>query len=166
MIRTLLLVCILATGGSELEAHVPKSAAARSIASSDEHQIRAIFAQWERSWNAHDMHAFAQLFHEDATWVVWTGRVWKGRKAIEDGHVEAHRTFFRHSTQLSQPEEINQIAPDVVVARSRTTLKGDARDPEATIYGLKLLVITRRSGVWKILYGQNTRITPTVLQGR
>lgn len=166
MIRTVLLVAMLATVGSRLEAHAPESAAVESLASSDEHQIRAIFDRWERAWNAHDMHAFAELFHDDATWVVWTGRVWKGRKAVEDGHVEAHRTFFRNSTQLSRPEEINQIAPDVVVARSRTTLRGDARDPEATIYGLKLLVITRRSGVWKILYGQNTRITPTVLQGR
>lgn len=112
------------------------------------------------------MKAFAELFHEDATWVVWTGRVWKGRKAIEEGHVDAHRTFFRNSTQLSEPVEINQIAPDVVVARSRTTLSGDARDPDSQIHGLKLLVITRRRGTWKILYGQNTRVTPAVLQGR
>ena len=54
---------------------------------SDRHQITAILGQWEDAWNAHDMTAFASLFHEDGVWVLWTGDVWKGRGVIEDGHI-------------------------------------------------------------------------------
>ena len=63
---------------------------------------------------------------------------------------------------MSRPLEIRQVAPGVVVARSLTTLTGDSREPGATILGHKLLVLTRRNGVWGILYGQNTRLTAAV----
>jgi uncharacterized protein (TIGR02246 family) len=141
----------------------PASASPTSqLPADDLRQIDGIFERWQNAWNTHDMRAFAQLFHEDATWIVWTGRVWRGRQAIEDGHVEVHRTFFRDSTQMSHPQEIRAVAPDIVVARSLTTLTGDSREPGATIRGHKLLVLTRRDGVWRILYGQNTRLSPAV----
>lgn len=148
---------------SAAQAQTPRPAAVVvDVAADDLREINGIFEQWQNAWNTHDMRAFVELFHEDGTWIVWTGRVWRGRKAIEDGHVEAHRTFFRNSTQFSHPEEIRQVAPGVVVARSRTTLPGDTRDPNATIIGLKLLVLTKRGGAWKILYGQNTRQSAAV----
>jgi len=55
--------------------------------------------------------------------------------------------------------EIRPIARDAAVVRSLTTLTGDTRQPGATIYGNKILVMTRRNGKWGILYGQNTRLT-------
>ena len=62
---------------------------------SDRKQIEAILQGVEQAWNRHDMHALANLFHEDGVWVLWTGHVWTGRKAIEEGHAEVHRTMFR-----------------------------------------------------------------------
>jgi uncharacterized protein (TIGR02246 family) len=152
--------CMLAC--STARAAEPAPAAGSELPADDLRQINAIFERWQAAWQAHDMHAFGQMFHEDATWIVWTGRIWKGRKAIEDGHAEAHRTFFKNSIQLSSPQETRRVAPDVVVARSLTTLTGDSRQPEATILGHKLLVLTKRNGSWGILYGQNTRLTPEV----
>lgn len=108
------------------------------------------------------MRTFAQLFHEDATFVVWTGRVLQGRQAIEDAHAAAHRTYFASSTQMSAIQEITPLTSDIVVVRSLTTLTGDSRQPEITIHGHKLLVMTRRGDVWRILYGQNTRLAPEV----
>jgi len=64
---------------------------------SDREQITAIIRRWEEAWNSHDMHALASLFHEDGTWILWTGRVWTGRTAIEEGHAAVHKTFFRNS---------------------------------------------------------------------
>ena len=162
MKRFPLLLTALLIGCSTAGAHESGPAAASELAADELRQINGIFERWQSAWNTHDMHSFAQLFHEDATWIVWTGRVWKGRKVIEDGHVEAHRTFFRNSSQSSRPEEIQLVAPNVIVARSLTTLTGDDREPEATIYGHKLLVLTKRNGLWKILYGQNTRLSAAV----
>ncbi len=51
------------------------------------------------------MHAFASQFHEDAVWVLWTGEVWKGRKAIEQGHAAVHKTVFRASTQRERDSD-------------------------------------------------------------
>ena len=158
--RMILPLVALIMACSASPAHEPVTAPATELPANDLRQINLIFAQWQDAWNRHDMHAFAQLFHDDAIWIVWTGRVWRGRQAIEDGHVEAHRTFFRNSSQTSEPQEIRLVAPDVVVARSLTTLRGDSRDPRTTIHGHKLLVLTRRDGIWRILYGQNTRLTP------
>lgn len=166
MKRTLMLFTAFVTACAPTPTHGQTPASVSDLSADDLRQINGIFERWQSAWNAHDMHAFAQLFDEDATWIVWTGRVWKGRQAIEDGHVEAHRTFFRSSTQFSRPEEIRLVAPGTAVARSRTTLTGDAREPGATIYGHKLLVLTKRSGAWKILYGQNTRLSGTVAAGK
>ena len=56
------------------------------------------------AWNRHDMRAFGSLFHEDGVWVLWTGQVWTGRKAIEEGHAQVHRTVFRNSVQRERLE--------------------------------------------------------------
>jgi uncharacterized protein (TIGR02246 family) len=162
MSRTALCVAACLAVGSPAQAQPLRAPAVSELPAEDLREINGIFERWQSAWQAHDMRAFGQMFHEDATWVVWTGRVWKGRQAIEDGHAEAHRTFFRDSTQLSTPQEIRLIAPGVVVARSLTTLTGDSRQPGVTILGHKLLVLTERNGVWGILYGQNTRLTPEV----
>ena len=119
----------------------------------------AIVERWEKAWNAHDPAAWADLFHEDATWILWTGAEWHGRAAILAGITGPFRTFYAASTQLSRPVEIRLLAPGVAVARTRTTLTGDTRQPGATIHGNKLLILTRRDNAWRILYGQNTRLT-------
>jgi uncharacterized protein (TIGR02246 family) len=164
MMRLLLLTMALLVGGCSTPSPSSQSAAAsqHQLAAEDRREIEQIFERWQNAWNTHDMHAFAQLSHEDATWIVWTGRVWQGRQAIEDGHEEAHQTFFRESTQMSRPVEISLVGPGVAVARSLTTLTGDSRQAGETIHGYKLLVLTQRDGVWRILYGQNTRLSPGV----
>src|SRR5512138_3480266 len=55
---------------------------------SDSTIITELIHSWETAWNTHDMHAFANLFHEDGIWILWTGDVWKGRTAIEEGHAK------------------------------------------------------------------------------
>ena len=128
----------------------------------DRQQVSAILTRWEKAWNAHDMTAFAQLFHEDGVWVLWTGAVWTGRKQIEDGHAEAHRTVFRNSVQRERLEELTFVGPDAAVARFCSTLKGDERAPDTLVRSLKVLVVTRRQGTWRVGWGQNTRLADTV----
>lgn len=128
----------------------------------DEEQISAIIRGWEEAWNSHDMHAFAALFHEDGVWVLWTGDVWKGRTAIEEGHAAVHKTVFRNSIQHKRIDELTLVAPDAAVVRLYSTLTGDERAPDKVIRSRNLLVVTKRDGVWKIGWGQNTRLADTV----
>ena len=120
------------------------------------------FAQeWIEAWNSHDMRAFASLFHEDGTWVLFTGEVWKGRAAIEEGHAAVHKTIFRNSIQRERLEELTFVGPDAAVVRFYSTLTGHAQSPDKVIRSRKFLVVTRRAGVWRIGWGQNTRLADT-----
>lgn len=93
----------------------------------DRKQIRAVIQRWEEAWNSHDMRAFARLFHEDGTWILWTGAVWTGRAAIEEGHATVHKTVFRNSIQRKRLEELTFVGPDAAVLRFYSTLTGDER---------------------------------------
>lgn len=128
---------------------------------SDREQITAIVEKWEESWNTHDMHALASMFHEDGVWVLWTGQVWTGRSAIEAGHAEVHKTVFRNSVQRERLEELTFVGPDAAVVRFYSTLTGDERAPDKLIRSRKVLVVTRRDGSWKVGWGQNTRLADT-----
>ncbi len=80
--------------------------------------------------------------------------------AIEAGIREPFRSVYSNSTQLWQsPPELTLVAPDVVVARSISATTGDSRQPGVTIYGNKMLVLIRNNGAWKVLFGQNTRLS-------
>lgn len=157
--QTALVIALMLAATSPAQAPQSSPSPTSELAAKDFRQVNDIFERWERAWQAHDMHAWAQLFHEDGTYVTWFGDVLVGRDAIEKAMVQAHRTVFQNSVQLSRPEEIRLVAPGVVVARLFTTLTGDAREPQSTIYGRKLVVITERNGHWKILHGQAVRLS-------
>lgn len=137
------------------------SPATKASEASDREQITAILRSWEEAWNSHDMHAFANLFHEDGVWVLWTGAVWKGRAAIEEGHAAVHKTVFRNSIQRERLEELTFVGPDAAVVRFFSTLTGDERSPDKVIRSRKMLVVTKRKGNWRIGWGQNTRLADT-----
>ena len=124
----------------------------------DREQIMAIIDRWEKAWNSHDMRAFGTLFHDDGVWVLWTGLVWKGRAAIEEGHAAVHKTVFRDSVQRETLEELTFVGPDAAVVRFYSTLTGDERAPDKVIRSRKFLVVTKRDGKWKVGWGQNTRL--------
>jgi uncharacterized protein (TIGR02246 family) len=126
----------------------------------DRDQLTAIIDKWERAWNSHDMHAFANLFHEDSMWSLWTGEVWKGRKAIEEGHAAVHKTVFRNTIQRERLEELTFVGSDAAVVRFYSTLTGDERAPGKTIRSRKILIVTNEPGRGK-LDGDRTRGLPT-----
>jgi uncharacterized protein (TIGR02246 family) len=123
----------------------------------DREAVVQILRSWEDAWNTHDMHAFAELFHDDAVWILWTGQVWTGRTAIEEGHAAVHKTYFRNSMQRETLDELTFVGPDAAVVRFLSTLTGDERWPDKAIRSRKLLIVTRREAKWKVGWGQNTR---------
>ena len=144
---------VLAAAPTAVSQNSPAAERAR-----DREQITAIIQGWEEAWNSHDMRAFASLFHEDATWILWTGAVWTGRTAIEEGHAAVHKTVFRNSIQRERLEELTFVGPDAAVVRFYSTLTGDERSPGKVVRSRKFLVVTRRQGTWKVGWGQNTRL--------
>jgi hypothetical protein len=82
--------------------------------------------------------------------------VWKGRTAIEEGHAAVHKTVFRNSVQRERLEELTFVGPDAAVVRFYSTLTGDERSPDKVIRSRKVLILTKRDGIWKVGWGQNT----------
>jgi len=144
---------------------IAASANERTLAedrAADREQISTVLAGVEDAWNRHDMHAWASLFHEDGVWTLWTGDVWTGRKAIEEGHAAVHKTIFRSSIQRERLEEMTFLGPDAALMRYCSVLTGDERAPDKVIRSRKVLVLTKRRGAWKIGWGQNTRLADSV----
>ena len=104
------------------------------------------------------MRALANLFHEDGIWILWTGQVWTGRRTIEEGHAAVHRTVFRNSIQRERLEELTFVGPDAAVVRFYSTLTGDERSPNEVVRSRKILMVSRREGMWRVGWGQNTRL--------
>jgi uncharacterized protein (TIGR02246 family) len=128
----------------------------------DRAQITGIVDKWEHAWNTHDMAAYAALYHDDGVWVLWTGNVWTGKQAIEDGHAAVHKTIFRNSTQRELLEELTFIGSDAAIVRFCSVLTGSDQAPDSVIRSRKFLVLTKRQGQWKVSWGQNTRLQDTV----
>lgn len=139
-------------------AYAERQPALPSGSAADREQILAILSHWEDAWNSHDMAAFASVFHDDGVWILWTGDVWKGRRVIEEGHAAVHKTVFRNSTQRELLEELTFVGPDAAVVRFCSVLTGDERAPKDVIRSRKFLVVSRRQTVWKVSWGQNTRL--------
>ena len=95
-------------------------------------------------------------------WVLWTGDVWKGKQAIEEGHAAVHKTIFRNSVQRENLEELKIIAPNTAIVRFCSILTGSDQAPNGVTRSRKFLVLTKRDNAWKISWGQNTRLADTV----
>lgn len=135
----------------------------------DRQEITAFMTALEETWNKHDMHAHAALFHEDAVWIAWTGQVLKGRAEYEDVLTRSHKTIYKNSVHKERIEELTFIAPDVAVVRGYGTVIGNLPTPEKLERYRILFVMTKRDGVWKASWGQKTRFldsTPDPYQGK
>jgi uncharacterized protein (TIGR02246 family) len=147
MVRVIAAAIAVAGGCMVIAAGSQRDQSAGSAADRD--QIMAIVTRWETAWNTHDMTAYASLYHDDGVWVLWTGDVWTGRRAIEDGHAAVHKTIFRNSIQREHIEELTFVGPDAALVRFCSVLTGSEQSPNEPIRSREFLVVTRRQGSGK-----------------
>jgi uncharacterized protein (TIGR02246 family) len=140
----------------------PMSASASPSAA--EQAIRAVEARQAQAWNAHDIHAYAALFAEDADVINVLGWWWKSRAELETKLGQAHLGPFKASTLRIEDVKVRFPAPDVAVAQVRWSMTGaltpDGNPSHVPEHGIQTQVLTRRDGVWKIAAFQNTNSVP------
>lgn len=135
--------------------------------SSDTVAVTKVVNAFAEAWNQHDMHAFAELFAEDAQFVNVVGLWWKGRMQIKDAHVYTHSTMFKHSKLTFHETEVRLPVPQVAIARTHWRLEGHLSPngqalPPRT--GLLLNVLVKdEDGNWSIVDSQNTDIVEGAL---
>ena len=112
------------------------------------------------AWNAHDMDAFAALFHADASFVSRFGHYVRGIDEIVAMHRPIHETIYRDSTLANELIDLVPLGEDAAVVHfwSRLTV-GDAHPagPHA-VDTLILAVLARRAGTWQVQALENVTL--------
>ena len=123
-------------------------------------QLTQITDQFEASWNAHEMTAFGQLFHDDATFVNRYATYWRGVDQIVAGHCAIHDSIYRDSSLRVDPADIDPIDDDAAILHFWTRLSAGAAHPAGPHQAdtLILSVATRRNGDWRIQAAQNVTL--------
>jgi uncharacterized protein (TIGR02246 family) len=109
---------------------------------SDEKAIRALLADLEKAWNAHDIKTFMTPFAQDADVVNRLGLWMKGRAEVEKHLIGLHASPFRDHlvNRSSQVEQVRFITADVAVAHERTK--------EEAGQSVRTYVLQKRDGRW------------------
>jgi uncharacterized protein (TIGR02246 family) len=118
-------------------------------------------AAFQSAWNAHDMTAFAALFHPDATFVNRFAHYVRGRDEIVALHQPIHETIYRDSAVENELIDAVPVANDVVVVHFWSRLRVGAAHPNGAhdIDTLILAVVTRRGDAWRIQALENVTLT-------
>jgi uncharacterized protein (TIGR02246 family) len=119
-----------------------------------------ITSRFEAAWNAHDMQAFAALFHPDATFVNRLATYWRGVDAIVAGHRRIHETIYRDSTLEIDAPDVDVLSADAAILHFWTRLTTGAAHPAGPHQAdtLVLAVLTRRDGDWRIQAAENVTL--------
>lgn len=113
------------------------------------------------AWNAHDMDAFAALFHDDASFVNRFGRYVRGVKEIVAMHRPIHETVYRDSTLANELVNIIPLGPDATVLHFWSRLTTGPAHPAGphAVDTLILAVLARRDSAWRVQALENVTLT-------
>jgi uncharacterized protein (TIGR02246 family) len=120
----------------------------------------AIVSRFEAAWNAHDMQAFAALFHSDASFVNRFGNYVRGVDAIVAMHRPIHETIYKDSTLANETPDVDAISDDAAILHFWSRLTAGAAHPAGphAVDTLILAVVTRRDGIWRIQALENVTL--------
>jgi len=123
-----------------------------------------IVPRFEAAWNAHDMEAFAALFHPDATFVNRFATYWRGVDAIIAGHRRIHETIYSDSVLKVEAPDVDDLSGDAAILHFWTRLTAGAAHPAGPhqIDTLILAVLTRRDEHWRIQAAENVTLVDPV----
>jgi uncharacterized protein (TIGR02246 family) len=116
---------------------------------------------FQAAWNAHDMIAFAALFHADATFVNRFARYVRGVDAIVALHQPIHDTIYRDSTLENELLDATAINDDAMIVHFWSRLRIGSAHPHGAhdVDTLILAVVTRREAIWRIQALENVTLT-------
>lgn len=126
----------------------------------DRARPEAVAADFEAAWNAHDMQAFASLFHRDATFVNRYATYWRGVDAIVEGHRVIHQGVYRDSMLKVDKPDLDSLTPDIAIMHVWTRLAAGRAHPAGPHQSdtLIMMVVTRRGGEWRIQAAENVTL--------
>jgi uncharacterized protein (TIGR02246 family) len=127
--------------------------------SDGERIVSDLVSELEEAWNAADGARFARPFAEDADFVNIRGEHLRTREVIAKGHQAIFNTIYKGSVVRYQVAGVRAIAPAVLLAHVKSTLKAPT-GPLAGEHGsLFTVVLVQEQNSWSIAAFHNTLIT-------
>ena len=121
--------------------------------------VSDLIAELENAWNAGDGSAFAQPFAQDADFVNIRGEHFRTREAIAKGHQGILNTIYKGSVVRYQVTGVRAIAPGILLAHVKTTLKAPTGPLVGDHRSLFTVVLEQGQDAWRIAAFHNTLIT-------
>lgn len=122
-------------------------------------------SQFASTWNAADGAAYGQAYWQEAELVDPSGRIWDGRSAIVQTHLDlwkrgksTARTIVRRVRPLSDRLMVVDITA-TVCGFSQLPL-GARADAQGCVWSNLKHVVEKRGSEWKIIASQNTFTRP------
>lgn len=116
---------------------------------------------FQRAWNAHDMSALGELFHDGATFVNRFAHYVRGVDAIVALHRPIHETIYRDSSLENELIDAVSIGSEAAIVHFWSRLTVGEAHPAGPheVDTLILAVITRRNDVWRFQAVENVALT-------
>ena len=122
-------------------------------------RIAELVGELERAWNASDGAGFARSFADDADFVTIRGEHLRTREVIAKGHQAIFDSIYKGSVVRYRVTHVRAIAPEVLVAQVRSTLKAPIGPLAGEHSSLFTLVLVQDRGDWRITALHNTLVT-------
>jgi uncharacterized protein (TIGR02246 family) len=127
----------------------------------------AMIAGWVDSWNRSDGLAYGDGYWDDAELVDPSGRMWSGRAAIEQRHVDLWAGVFKGRRMTAAARRIQMLGPDFLLVDMDAELTDAPALPSGghahrggMIQAHLKHILAKREGTWRILFAQNTIAFP------
>ena len=121
--------------------------------------VSDLVGELEAAWNAADGSRFARPFAEDADFVNIRGEHLRTRQVIAKGHQAIFNTIYKGSVVRYEVAGVRAIAPAVLLAHVRSTLKAPTGPLAGEHNSLFSIVLVQDQDDWRISAFHNTLIT-------
>jgi uncharacterized protein (TIGR02246 family) len=121
----------------------------------DEQAIRQVIADYDNTWNHHDMKAHARLFAEDADFVSVAGAYLKGRGEIEAQHAEMHAGDYKDSQMSTSSVAVRFLSPSIAIVHRAAEAAYNRGQVKRRWF--MTLVMVKQDAQWLIRAAQNTQ---------
>jgi len=113
------------------------------------------------AWNDADAERYGAWFTDDATYVTFTGTVYRGRADIAAGHAALFAGLLKGTKLVSGDVEVRVLSDTVAVATARgDTYKGDRPRKVAKVQTYTL--VRDADGEWRVAAFHNTQHRPVM----
>ncbi|MBA3945721.1 MAG: SgcJ/EcaC family oxidoreductase [Herpetosiphonaceae bacterium] len=123
--------------------------------------VQGLLQQLNDAWACGDADAYANVFTEDADYVVLDGTHLKGRRAIAESHRPLFERFLKGSRLVGEPASVRLLVDDVALIHSKgAVLRAGQKQPSRRRVSVQTMVAVKHGNDWRLAAFQNTRYRP------